>query len=96
MSFSPTRIEIIVHIVLSFDYALHLYESFRDSELGVHDTARRGAYADVICQYDEFDIKNWALSHTTNGTVEYMDAVTEVAHSVRTYKGKIFLLVRRE
>ena len=35
------------------------------------------------------------LSHTTNGAVSYPDAVTEVAHSVRIYKGKIFLLVSR-
>ena len=45
--------------------------------------------------FDAWSLVSPILSHTTNGTVEYMDAVTEVAHSVRTYKGKIFLLVRR-
>ena len=28
---------------------------------------RSGAYANVICQHDEFDIENRALSHTTDG-----------------------------
>lgn len=33
------------------------------------------------------------IAHTTNGTFSYSDATGNIAHSVRTYKGKIFLLV---
>ena len=43
--------------------------------------------------FDAWSLVSPILGHTTTGTVEYMDAVTEVAHSVRSYKGKIFLLV---
>ena len=45
--------------------------------------------------FDAWSLVSPILAHTTTGTVEYMDAVTEVSHSVRTYKGKIFLLVRQ-
>ena len=43
--------------------------------------------------YDAWSLVSPILSHTTNGTITYSDAVSEVAHSVRVYKGKIFLLV---
>ena len=33
------------------------------------------------------------IGHTINGAFSYTDATGDVAHSVRTYKGKIFLLV---
>ncbi|KAI0075109.1 hypothetical protein K474DRAFT_1676591 [Panus rudis PR-1116 ss-1] len=36
------------------------------------------------------------LSHTTNGSVSYSDAVSDVAHSFRVYKGKIFILGQHE
>ena len=42
--------------------------------------------------YDAWSLVSPILSHTTNGTITYSDAVSEVAHSVRVYKGKIFLL----
>ncbi|KAH8107891.1 Golgi CORVET complex core vacuolar protein 8-domain-containing protein [Cristinia sonorae] len=46
---------------------------------------------------DKVPFESWALvspvlSHTTNGSISYSDAVTEVAHSIRVYKGKIFCL----
>lgn len=44
--------------------------------------------------FDAWTLVSPVLSHTTNGTITYSDAVSEVAHSVRVYKGKIFLLVR--
>ncbi|KAF7796662.1 hypothetical protein EIP86_007845 [Pleurotus ostreatoroseus] len=44
--------------------------------------------------FDAWSLVSPILAHTTNGSVSYPDAVTEIAHSVRTYKGKIFLLVR--
>ncbi|KAH9929603.1 Golgi CORVET complex core vacuolar protein 8-domain-containing protein [Epithele typhae] len=42
--------------------------------------------------FDAWSLVSPTLSHTTNGTITYSDAVSEVAHSVRVYKGKIFLL----
>ncbi|EJF57656.1 hypothetical protein DICSQDRAFT_68956 [Dichomitus squalens LYAD-421 SS1] len=42
--------------------------------------------------YDAWSLVSPVLSHTTNGAITYSDAVSEVAHSVRVYKGKIFLL----
>ena len=44
--------------------------------------------------FDAWTLVSPILGHTTNGSISYSDAVTEVAHSVRVYKGKIFLLVR--
>lgn len=46
--------------------------------------------------FDAWSLVSPILSHTTNGSVQYSDAVTEVAHSVRVYKGKIFLLGQHE
>ncbi|RPD57488.1 hypothetical protein L227DRAFT_631711 [Lentinus tigrinus ALCF2SS1-6] len=42
--------------------------------------------------FEAWSLVSPVLSHTTNGTLTYSDAVSEVAHSVRVYKGKIFLL----
>ncbi|CAL1707277.1 unnamed protein product [Somion occarium] len=41
-----------------------------------------------------YDIRGF--SHTTNGSVSYADAITEVSHSLRVYKGKIFILGQHE
>ncbi|KZT10814.1 uncharacterized protein LAESUDRAFT_693192, partial [Laetiporus sulphureus 93-53] len=46
--------------------------------------------------YDAWTLVSPTLSHTTNGSVSYPDAVTEVAHSMRVYKGKIFMLGQHE
>ncbi|KAH9948953.1 Golgi CORVET complex core vacuolar protein 8-domain-containing protein [Amylocystis lapponica] len=46
--------------------------------------------------YDAWSLVSPILSHTTNGTISYSDAITEVAHSVKVYKGKIFLLGQHE
>jgi vacuolar protein sorting-associated protein 8 len=43
--------------------------------------------------FDTSTLVSPSLGLTVNGTVPYSDSV-EVAHSVRVYKGKIFLLVR--
>lgn len=43
--------------------------------------------------YDVWSLVSPILGHTMNGSLSYPDAVMEVAHSVRVYKGKIFLLV---
>lgn len=36
-----------------------------------------------------------SLGYTTNGAIPYAESVGEVAHSMRVYKGKIFLLVSK-
>ncbi|GBE80615.1 predicted protein [Sparassis crispa] len=46
--------------------------------------------------YNAWSLVSPILSHTTNGAVSYSDAITEVAHSVRVYKGKIFILAQHE
>ncbi|KAH9858426.1 Golgi CORVET complex core vacuolar protein 8-domain-containing protein [Lenzites betulinus] len=43
-------------------------------------------------RFDAWTLVSPVLSHTTNGSLTYSDAVSEVAHSVRMYKGKVFLL----
>ncbi|THH28379.1 hypothetical protein EUX98_g5796, partial [Antrodiella citrinella] len=42
--------------------------------------------------FDAWSLVSPTLSHTTNGSLSYSDAVTEVAHAIRIYKGKIFCL----
>lgn len=36
------------------------------------------------------------LSYTMSGAIAYHDSIRDIQHSVRTYKGKIFALVRIE
>ena len=43
--------------------------------------------------FDAWTLVSPLLAHTTNGSVSYTDAISEVSHSVRVYKGKIFVLV---
>ncbi|KAJ6499255.1 Golgi CORVET complex core vacuolar protein 8-domain-containing protein [Mycena sanguinolenta] len=45
-------------------------------------------------QFDGLALISPTLSGTVNGAVAYGDSVGEVAHSIRVYKGKIFLLGR--
>ncbi|KAI0798471.1 Golgi CORVET complex core vacuolar protein 8-domain-containing protein [Irpex lacteus] len=46
--------------------------------------------------FDAWTLVSPLLAHTTNGSVSYTDAITEVSHSMRIYKGKIFLLGQHE
>jgi vacuolar protein sorting-associated protein 8 len=43
--------------------------------------------------FDPSSLVSPTIAHTTNGAFSYTDATGDIAHSVRTYKGKIFLLV---
>ncbi|KAF7361851.1 Lateendosome to vacuole transport-family protein [Mycena venus] len=45
-------------------------------------------------QFDGLALISPTLSGTVNGAVAYADSVGDVAHSIRVYKGKIFLLGR--
>ncbi|KII92434.1 hypothetical protein PLICRDRAFT_27564 [Plicaturopsis crispa FD-325 SS-3] len=46
--------------------------------------------------FDPSTLVSPSLSSTINGAIPYADSVGDVAHSVRVYKGKIFLLGRQE
>ncbi|KAI0267108.1 Golgi CORVET complex core vacuolar protein 8-domain-containing protein [Gloeopeniophorella convolvens] len=46
--------------------------------------------------FDPTSLISPTISHTINGAFSYSDAMGDIAHSVRTYKGKIFLLGRYE
>jgi hypothetical protein len=43
--------------------------------------------------FDPSTLVSPTIAHTTNGAFSYSDATGDIARSVRTYKGKIFLLV---
>ena len=43
--------------------------------------------------FDPSSLVSPTIAHTTNGAFSYTDATGDIAHSVRIYKGKIFLLV---
>lgn len=64
------------------------------SALEVYDVHTR-----TLVEHTPFDpslLVSPTIAHTINGAFSYSDATGDVAHSVRTYKGKIFLLGRQE
>jgi len=44
-------------------------------------------------EFDFSTLMSPTIGHTENGKVNHQDSGMEVAHSIRIYKGKIFLLV---
>lgn len=44
-------------------------------------------------QFDGLSLLSPSLNLTTNGALPYLDSVWDISHSMRVYKGKIFLLV---
>lgn len=44
-------------------------------------------------RFDAASLISPTLGYTSNGTISYSDSLGDIAHSVRTYKGKVFLLV---
>jgi hypothetical protein len=44
-------------------------------------------------QFDGLSLLSPSPSLTTNGALPHLDSVGDVSHSMRVYKGKIFLLV---
>jgi len=62
--------------------------------LEVHDVRSSKLVEQV--PFDAWSLVSPILSHTISGSVSYGDAIMEVAHSVRVYKGKIFTLGQTE
>ncbi|KAF8893789.1 Golgi CORVET complex core vacuolar protein 8-domain-containing protein [Infundibulicybe gibba] len=62
------------------------------STLAVYDIRSSSLVEHV--QFDSTSLMSPSLGATVNGAIPYAEAVTEVAHSLRIYKGKIFLLGR--
>lgn len=44
--------------------------------------------------YDGLSLMSPTLNMTTNASIAYTDSISDVAHSLRVYKGKMFALVR--
>ncbi|KAK0460978.1 Golgi CORVET complex core vacuolar protein 8-domain-containing protein [Desarmillaria tabescens] len=44
--------------------------------------------------FDGFSLVSPSLKHTVKGSMAYPDCASDVAHSIRVYKGKVFLLGR--
>ncbi|KAI0301028.1 Golgi CORVET complex core vacuolar protein 8-domain-containing protein [Multifurca ochricompacta] len=64
------------------------------SALEVYDVHTRTLLEHV--HFDPSSLVSPTIAHTVNGAYSYLDATGDIAHSVRTYKGKIFLLGRHE
>jgi vacuolar protein sorting-associated protein 8 len=43
--------------------------------------------------FDGLSLMSPTLARTVDGSVQYADAATDTAHSLRVYKGKMFILV---
>jgi hypothetical protein len=61
------------------------------SALEVYDVQTRELVEHV--DFDPSSLVSPTIAHATNGVFSYMGTTGDIAHSVRTYKGKIFLLV---
>ncbi|OAX39993.1 hypothetical protein K503DRAFT_688475 [Rhizopogon vinicolor AM-OR11-026] len=67
---------------------------FTASTLSVYDV--HGMKMVEAVQFDSSCLVSPSLGSTGNGSVSYSDSVRDVAHSIRAYKGKLFLLGRQE
>lgn len=54
------------HSFLGNPIRLYRNQTLRNCHLGVHNAAGRGTDVDVVGQYNEFDVQDRALSHTSN------------------------------
>ena len=59
--------------------------------LGVYDIKVSNLIERV--PFDGLSLLSPTLSSTVNGSVSYLDSVSDVGHNLRVYKGKIFILV---
>lgn len=67
---------------------------FTANQMGVYDLKASKMIERV--HFDASSLMSPTIGHTVNGQVNYQDSVKEVAHSMRIYKGKIFLLGRND
>ncbi|KAF8844392.1 hypothetical protein BDN67DRAFT_771415 [Paxillus ammoniavirescens] len=66
---------------------------FTATTLSVYDT-----FTFQVVEHVHFDasaLVSPSLGSTTNGSVSYSESLNDIAHSIRVYKGKIFLLGRQ-
>lgn len=67
---------------------------FTASVLSVYDV--HGMKMVETVRFDSSSLVSPSLGSTGNGSISYLESVGDIAHSVRTYKGKLFLLGRQE
>ncbi|KAG1751592.1 Golgi CORVET complex core vacuolar protein 8-domain-containing protein [Suillus paluster] len=67
---------------------------FTASALSVYDV--HGVKMVEAVQFDSSSLVSPSLGYTGNGSMSYSESVRDIAHSIRTYKGKLFLLGRQE
>lgn len=62
-----------------------------DDMLGVYDL-RHGALVEQV-PFNGMSLVSPSLKRSVNGSMPYSVSIRDVAHSLRAYKGKIFILV---
>ncbi|KAG2150383.1 Golgi CORVET complex core vacuolar protein 8-domain-containing protein [Suillus clintonianus] len=67
---------------------------FTASALSIYDA--HGMKIVEAVRFDSSSLVSPSLGQTGNGSISYSDSVRDIAHSIRTYKGKLFLLGRQE
>ncbi|KAH8119151.1 lateendosome to vacuole transport-family protein [Phellopilus nigrolimitatus] len=67
---------------------------FTDSTLEVLDIRTLKIVEKVF--YDSLNLISPTLGYTLSGVIAYQDSIRDIQHSVRTYKGKIFVLEHKE
>lgn len=65
---------------------------FTASALSIYDVHAMKMIEAV--RFDSSSLISPSLGFTGNGSISYSESVGDIAHSIRTYKGKLFLLVR--
>ncbi|KAG0704469.1 Golgi CORVET complex core vacuolar protein 8-domain-containing protein [Suillus ampliporus] len=73
---------------------VHQLALFTASTLSVYDV--HGMKMVEVVQFDSSSLVSPSLGYTSNGSISYSESVRDIAHSIRTYKGKLFLLGRQE
>lgn len=59
--------------------------------LEVHDVLTLNRIEQI--RFDASSLVSPTMGYTSNGALSYSDSLGDIAHSVRAYKGKVFLLV---
>ncbi|KAG2146389.1 Golgi CORVET complex core vacuolar protein 8-domain-containing protein [Suillus bovinus] len=67
---------------------------FTANALSIYDV--HGMKMVEAVRFDSSSLVLPSLSSTGNGSMSYSESVRDIAHSIRTYKGKLFLLGRQE